>query len=105
VTPELQTDDRVWVGAGYDADPAWLAPNPAGYLGRVASFIPGQNEQPDAVVELDEEIVLRAGTVADQEVRGRFLVLDRWSVTPIGETPTPPTPPQLAPRLIGRPMS
>ncbi len=89
VTPELQTDDRVWVGAGYDSDPAWLAATPAGYLGRVASFIPGQNEQPDAVVELDEEIVLRAGTVADQEVRGRFLVLELGHIGADWSTPTP----------------
>ena len=89
MTPELQTDDRVWVGAGYDADPAWLTASPAGYLGRVASFIPGQNEKPAAVVELDEEIVLRAGTVSDQAVRGRFLVLELGHIGADWSTPTP----------------
>jgi hypothetical protein len=34
--PELQVGDRVWVGAGYDMDPTWLAANPEGYKGRVA---------------------------------------------------------------------
>jgi hypothetical protein len=90
MTSELQTDDRVWVGAGYDPDPAWLAANPEGYLGRVAGFIPGQNEQPAAVVELDQEIVLPAGTVAaDQEVRGAFLVLAIGHVGTDWSTPTP----------------
>lgn len=76
VTRRLQLGDPVQVGGGYDNEPPWLASNPDGYRGRVAAFIPGQNEQPAAVIELDDELVLPEGTVEDRQVRGRFLVLE-----------------------------
>jgi len=83
MSPELQVDDRIWVGAGYEPDPAWLAASPDGYAGRVANFIPGQNEQPAAMIELDEEIVLPAGTVAEHEVKGAFSFSNSvtWALT------------------------
>jgi len=86
----LQIGDRVWVGAGYDFEPAWLAANPEGYEGRVSSFIPGQNEQPAAVILLDEELVLPAGAgaVAASEVRGRYLVLELGHVRADWSTPS-----------------
>jgi hypothetical protein len=85
----LQIGDSVRVGGGYDNEPAWLAANPDGYRGRVAAFIPGQNEQPAAVIELDDELVLPEGTIDDRQVRGRFLVLESGHVGNDWSTPTP----------------
>ena len=75
---ELSIGDRVVVGGGYDMEPAWLAASASGYAGEVTDFIPGQNELPAAVIALDDELVLPngAGAVDDQEVRGRYLVLE-----------------------------
>jgi hypothetical protein len=62
--PNLQVGDRVRVYGGYDYQPEWLAANPEGYAGRVVEFIPGQNQLPAPVIELDEELVLPAGAGA-----------------------------------------
>jgi hypothetical protein len=73
----LSVGDRVRVFGGYDMDPAWLVANPDGYLGTVVEFIPGQNEQPAAVVELDDELSLpHGGSAVSGPVAGRFLVLE-----------------------------
>jgi hypothetical protein len=90
---ELRPGDRVRVFGGYDADPAWLAADPAGYRGEVIEFIPGQGNQPAAVVELDTQLVLPAGAGAVQgtEVRGRYLVLELGHVGADWATPTPRT--------------
>jgi hypothetical protein len=76
----LQVGDRIWVGGGYDTNPDWMAArrDGGGYPGTVIEFIPGQNDKPAPVVELDEELVLPngAGAVEGREVRGRFLVLE-----------------------------
>jgi hypothetical protein len=87
----LKVGDRVIVCGGYDYNAAWLAANPEGYCGRVAAFIPGQNETPAAVVKLDEELVLPdgAGAVQGREVRGDFLVLELGHVGTDWSTPTP----------------
>jgi len=70
-------------------DPAWLAANPEGYEGRIAAFIPGQNEQPAVVIVLDNELVLPlgAGAVTGSEVRGRYLVLELGHVGADWSTP------------------
>lgn len=52
----LAAGDRVRVFGSYWFDDNWLDPSPDGYTGTVRTFIPGQNEQPAAVVELDREI-------------------------------------------------
>jgi hypothetical protein len=44
----LTVGDRVIVTGGYDFEPAWLANRPAGCVGMIVDFIPGQNEQPAA---------------------------------------------------------
>jgi hypothetical protein len=87
----LAVGDRVVVHGGYDMDPEWLAVSAAGYPGRVIAFIPGQNEQLAAVVELDSELVLAegAGAVREQEVRGGFLVLELGHVGTTWATPEP----------------
>lgn len=62
---------------GYDMDPAWLAGQDDGYVGAVIDFIPGQNEQPAAVLGLDSELVLPEGAgAAHGRVAGRILVLE-----------------------------
>jgi hypothetical protein len=58
------------VAGGYGNAPSWLASRPDGCAGTVVGFIPGQNEQPAAVVELDDELSVPGGA------RGRFLVLE-----------------------------
>jgi hypothetical protein len=87
----LEIGDSVVVAGGYDMEPSWLIANPSGYSGRVTSFIPGQNEQPAAVVHLDEELVLPngAGAVEGHEVRGSVLVLELGHVGTDWTTPTP----------------
>jgi hypothetical protein len=65
---KLQTGDRIRVGGGYDMDPAW----PCGRescCATVKAFIPGQNESPAVVVELDEAVTFEG-------VRGKYLVLE-----------------------------
>jgi hypothetical protein len=79
-TRTLQVGDRVWVGGGYDSDPAWMAGagDDLGYRGTVLEFIPGQNLQPAAVIKLDDKIILPegAGAARRQELRGTFLALE-----------------------------
>ena len=89
--PALQVGDSVVVEGGYDFEPEWLAGNADGYPGRVVAFIPGQGEDPAAVIELDEELVLinGAGAVRGREVKGRFLVLELGHVGTGWTTPTP----------------
>lgn len=79
------------VGGGYDQQPEWLAANADGYVGLVSAFIPGQNQQPAAVIALDEELILPsgAGAVSGSEVRGRYLVLELGHVGTDWTTPTP----------------
>jgi len=86
----LQVGDRVVVYGGYDFEPQWLSANPAGYPGEVIEFIPGQNEQPAAVVELDEELVLPNGAgAARHPVHGTFVVLELGHEGTDWATPTP----------------
>jgi hypothetical protein len=88
----LQVGDRIWVGGGYDqAEWMAVARDGPGYWGTVIEFIPGQNVQPSAVVELDDEVVLPegAGAVRGREVRGRFLVLELGHEGTDWSTPRP----------------
>jgi hypothetical protein len=88
----LRVGDRIWVGGGYDYEPKWMtAAADPGYRGTVVEFIPGQNEQPASLIELDEEIVLPegAGAVQDREVRGLYLVLELGHVGTDWATPRP----------------
>jgi hypothetical protein len=75
----LKVGDRVRLYGGYDTEPAW-GRNPL--LGTVASFIPGQNDPPAAVVKLDN-------AVSAEGVTGDLIVLElryvgaRWRDTGI----------------------
>lgn len=84
----LAVGDRVRIYAGYNPEPWWLTGHPHGYMGQVTAFIPGQNDTPAVVVELDEEVVLEQGAaVEDRPARGRWLVLELrhvgtvWSIS------------------------
>jgi hypothetical protein len=68
-TRTLRVDDQVWVGGGYDSDPAWIAAagDDLGSRGTVLEFIPGQNLQPAAVIKLDDKIILPEGAGGSSE--------------------------------------
>jgi hypothetical protein len=87
----LEVGDHVRVHGGYDMDPAWLAASRSGYRGQVVEFIPGQNDEPAAVIALDEELVLPegAGAVRGDETSGSFLVLELAHAGTDWSTPTP----------------
>jgi hypothetical protein len=77
VGPMLRQGDRVRVFDGYDMQPAWLASDDNGYIGSVVAFVPGQNKEPAAVVELDDPLVLPLGAGdAQGPIAGRVLVLE-----------------------------
>ena len=64
----LKIGDRLEIGGGYDMEPQWLH-GKGHYTGSVKAFIPGQNDTPAAVIELDEEAVF-------EKWIGRYLVLE-----------------------------
>ncbi|WP_159712253.1 hypothetical protein [Sphingomonas sp. AX6] len=51
----LRPGDRIELSGGYDFEPAWLDGR-SSLLGKVTSFIPGQNDLPAAVVALDDPV-------------------------------------------------
>ena len=64
----LDTGDRIQIAGGYDMEPKWLNGRQH-YSGTVKKYIPGQNETPAAVIELDEYATF-------EEVTGKYLVLE-----------------------------
>lgn len=64
----LQIGDRIRLSSGYDIEPKFLQ-GKAELFGTVSRFIPGQNENPAAVVELDSPI-------SADGVTGNTLVLE-----------------------------
>jgi hypothetical protein len=77
----LAVGDRVRVFGGYDYEPKWLAGG-SGYDGTVVAFIPGQNENPAAVVRFDQEVVL-------SDARGECAVLELGHKGTTWATPKP----------------
>jgi hypothetical protein len=65
---ELQVGDRIRLSGGYDVEPKFLQ-GKAELLGTLSKFIPGQNENTAAVVELDSSISVDG-------VTGNTLVLE-----------------------------
>lgn len=65
---KLNIGDRVQIGGGYDMHPQWLGGRQH-YSGTLRKYIPGQNESPAAVIELDE-------SVSFEEVTGNILILE-----------------------------
>jgi len=77
----LNAGDRVRVSGGYNFEPAWLAGR-SSVVGTVATFIPGQNEKPAAVVTLDKPVTAEG-------VTGDTLVLElRYAGASWGPTET-----------------
>ena len=64
----LSVGDRVQLSGGYDYEPAWLCGKPH-YEGVVTSFIPGQNSNLAAVVQLD-------GPITVEDTTGNMVVLE-----------------------------
>ena len=58
------------LSGGYDMETAWLC-GKADYLATLMSFIPGQSEQPAAVVKLDDPILVKnvSGDIVVLELR------------------------------------
>ena len=67
----LEQGDRVFVSGGYDPDPQWLGGRD-GFAGTIERFIPGQNQEPAAVIRTDSP-------VSASGVTGNVLVMElRW---------------------------
>jgi hypothetical protein len=67
-TDKLRVGDRVRLSGGYNMEPNWLQSGTE-FFGEVSAFIPGQNEHPAAVIELDSPISVDGAT-------GTILVLE-----------------------------
>lgn len=66
---ELKPADRVWVGGGYDMEPAWPGGRP-GFWGTLVRFLPSRKPgYLAALVQTDDEVTI-------EEVAGRNLVLE-----------------------------
>ena len=65
---ELRIGDRIQLSGGYDMEPEWLN-GKKHYSGTVKAFIPGQNDSPAAVVDLDEPAIF-------DEIKGIIVVLE-----------------------------
>ncbi len=64
----MNIGDRVSLWGGYDMHPAGLAGG-TGYTGEMIAFIPGQNDEPAAVVRLDQRITVEGA-------EGQIVVLE-----------------------------
>ena len=64
----MNEGDRVFLSGGYDMEPLWLCGR-RGHRGVIERMIPGQNDQPAALVKLDEPIEVDG-------VTGRYLVME-----------------------------
>jgi hypothetical protein len=83
--PAPKPGTRVCVSGGYDTNPEWLNGRPAGYLGTLLGYMPGQNELPAALVELDEPI--HEVEIRGEVVSGAYLILEQaWVGVPWGPT-------------------
>ena len=54
---KLNIGDRIQTDGGYDMEPQWLN-GQTHYIGTVKAFIPGHNDMPAIIIELDGEAVL-----------------------------------------------
>ena len=79
----LQIGDKIELSGGYDYDPIYLKNPPAtNRKGTVIQFIKGQNEEPAAVVKLDQKI-------SGEKVAGDIVVLELRHVGQTWQEPTP----------------
>lgn len=70
MSAQLSVGDRVRLSGGYDFEPRWLS-GKLSYTGVVIAFIPGQNELPAAVLQLDAPITFGGteGSIVVLELR------------------------------------
>lgn len=79
----LQIGDKIELAGGYDYDPIYLKNPPAkDRKGTVIQFIKGQNDEPAAVVKLDQKI-------SGEKVTGDIAVLELRHVGQTWQEPTP----------------
>jgi len=79
----LQIGDKIELSGGYDFDPLYLKNPPTSKrLGTVIQFIKGQNQEPAAVVKLDQKI---SGNV----ITGDIIVLELRYTGQTWKEPTP----------------
>jgi len=64
----LVPGDRIRLSGGYDMEPEWLGGHDA-VMGSLAAFIPGQNREPAALVQLDHPLEV-------QGITGERIVLE-----------------------------
>ncbi|WP_153394607.1 hypothetical protein [Ornithinicoccus halotolerans] len=77
LTTTMQTPvgSRISLAGGYDFEPPWLRGREQ-VVGTVLKWIPGQNDSPACVVELEEPITATGDVRGKRQVRtGRYLVL------------------------------
>jgi hypothetical protein len=67
---QLSLGDCVRLFGGYEPEPRWLQGNKS-YLGTISAFIPGQNQEPATVVQLEKPISFddATGTILVLELR------------------------------------
>jgi hypothetical protein len=83
LTRPLQVGDKIELSGGYDYDPIYLKnPQATNRSGTVIQFIKGQNEEPAAVVRLDQ-------TISGQQITGDVVVLELRYVGQTWQEPTP----------------
>ena len=79
----LQVGDKIELFGGYDYDPLYLKNPPATKrTGTVIQFIKGQDEDPAAVVRLDQKI-------SGKQISGDIVVLELRHVGQTWQEPTP----------------
>lgn len=82
-TRPLQVGDKIELSGGYDYEPIYLKNPHATYRsGMIIQFIKGQNEEPAAVVKLDNKI-------SGEKVTGDIVVLELRYVGQTWQEPTP----------------
>ncbi|HET9430727.1 MAG TPA: hypothetical protein VFO70_06100 [Chitinophagaceae bacterium] len=79
----LQVGDIIELSGGYDYDPIYLKNPPATKRnGKVIQFIKGQDEEPAAVVRLDQ-------LISGEKITGAIVVLELRHVGQTWQEPTP----------------
>ena len=79
----LQVGDKIELFGGYDYDPLYLKNPPATKrTGTVIQFIKGQDEDPAAVVRLDQKI-------SGKQISGDIVILELRHVGQTWQEPTP----------------
>jgi len=79
MSSSLAVGDRIQLSGGYDYEPAWLCGAPH-HEGVISAFIPGQNSNLAAVIQLDRPITV-GGTTGEVVVLELRFVGAEWEDT------------------------